>query len=365
MNDVPEEARAQSDIIETGFTASVEGEGPISMTAVAARVNGHPILVGTVLAERRPQLAAIEKQITPQQYPQYRELQLKLLREGLPSHIEQAMIVHAVKLKLTDEILKKVEAQLDEQFDLYVNNLQVKMKAASLAEVEANLQKQGLTLPVMRKMFGDNQLARQFMQTKLGEPPEASRSEILQAYRDREAEFTEPCQVKWQQIQVSFKKFADREDAVDAISKAARDLQSGRSFAEVAKTHSDGPDAAKGGYWDWTQPESLAAELQEPLTGLSPGEPSDIIETATSLQIVQVLERNDARTLAFEEVQERIRKEIIAEKQKAQAQKVLDELRATCVVETMFDDEKQGDPATPAGETARSPRISAFSSEGS
>src|SRR5262249_18168170 len=116
-----------------------------------------------------------------------------------------------------------------------------------------------------------------------------------------------------------------------------------------------------GGYWDWTQPESLAAELREPLTTLKAGVASDIIETSSSLQIVRVLERTEARTLAFEEVQEQIRRDIIAEKHQVKAKEVIEELRASCVVETMFDNEKAADPATPAGETAGTARISAFS----
>src|SRR5262245_43463255 len=53
-NDRTADVRAQSELQLTGSTDRVEGDGPIPMTAVAARVNGQPILVGQVMAELRP-----------------------------------------------------------------------------------------------------------------------------------------------------------------------------------------------------------------------------------------------------------------------------------------------------------------------
>jgi len=355
-------ALGQSTVVQTGAVGPSANKQPLPMSAVAARVNGQPILVGAVLADKRKLLEANRSQFTA---AQYRELQEKMLQERLPMHIEQAMMVAAVKAKLKPEQLKSVEEQLDQQFGEKVELMRKQMKVSSVAEVEAALQQSGLTLSMMRKMIGDKALAEQYMLTKLGDPPQITAPELRAAYHEREAEFTEREQVKWQQIQVSFKNYDKEEDAEAVAKDALKALKSGTSFDQVAREFSDGADAEHGGHWDWTQLDSLAAELQEPLRTLPPNKPSGVVRTPNNLQIVQVLERRDARVRPFEEVQDQIRQELRSQRQQDLAKEIIEELRATTVVETMFDAPTTADSASPAEERPSSKRFSANSRQGS
>jgi parvulin-like peptidyl-prolyl isomerase len=348
------EARGQSDIVQTalgadGYDPATE---PLPMTAVAATVNGEPILVGTVLIDKRVQLEAVKSQLSPQQY---RATQEELIKRMLPSHIEQSMMVHAVRLKLKDDQSKKVQEQVDKMFAGYVDEQVKKLNLNSTADFEAMIQRQGYTLPLMQKMFSDRALASQYIQAKIGDPPQVTAPELRAAYKDRQEEFTEPAQVKWQQIQVSYKNFDTKVEAEAEATKVMAALKKGLSFDDAAKKFSDGPDKANGGHWDWTQPESVAEELQAPLTELAIKTPSGIIATDKALQIVQVTERRPLRVKPFEEVQDQIRQDILNERHAAKAKQVLDELRSRSVVVTMFDAEQTDSSATPA-ENTDSPR---------
>ncbi len=365
MADENPQARGQSDDVQLVST-SAEAAKPLEMTDVVATVNGKPILVAAVLGLSRAKVESIRKQVPP---AQFRQIQEQTIREQLPSHIEQAMMVAVMETKLNADQTKAVSTQVDSLFEKQLKDMQAGMekqygRPCSLTDLEADIQRQGLTLGIMRKMFGDKALAQQYMLGKLDKAEPVGRPELLAAYRERVKEFSEPPAVKWQQIQVSYRNFGDKAEARQHAEAALADLRKGVPFADAAKKFSDGPDAANGGIWDWTQYESVLTELQEPLSKLPPRTPSQIMTTANAFQIVQVVERREMKTRPFEEVQEQIREEIADARHKARVKEILEELRKECVVTTMFDEQDGSRPASPAANKAVDRAFSTNSPEG-
>jgi peptidyl-prolyl cis-trans isomerase SurA len=365
MADDETKARGQSDDVQLVST-SADSTQPLEMTDVVATVNGRPILVASVLGPSRTYVEAVQKKASPREFRQFQE---QSLRQELPSHIEQAMMVAVMETKLKAEQTKAINAQIDKLFEKQLEDMRVKMekklnRKCSLADLEADIQRQGMTLAVMRKMFGDKALAEQYMMGKLEGAEPIGRPELLAAYHERVKEFSEPASVKWQQIQVSFRNFGSKEEAQQHAAAALAELKQGAAFADVAKKYSDGPDAANGGHWDWTQFESLLTELREPLTTLSPKTPSKIITTANALQIVQVVARREIKTKPFAEVQEQLRDELANARHKARVKEILDELKSQCVVTTIFDSTDDAGPATPAANKAVDKAFSTKSPDG-
>ena len=365
MADDEQQARGQSGEVQLVSTSS-DATKPLEMTDVVATVNGKPILVASVLGPMRSKVEAIRKQVPP---AQFRQIQEQAIRDQLPSHIEQAMMVAVMQTKLKAEQAKAVNTQIDSMFEQELDRMRANMekqlgRQCTLADLEADIQRQGMTLAVMRKMFGDKIMAQQYMVGKLENAEPVGRPELLAAYQERIKDFSEPPAVKWQQIQVSYRNFGDKADARQHAEAALGELRQGTPFAEVAKKYSDGPDAANGGIWDWTQYESLLTELQEPLSKLPPNNPSAIIATSNGLQIVQVVERREMKSKSFEEVQEKIREEITEARHKARVEEILKELRAECVVTTIFDDKDGASPASPAANEAADRAFSTNSPEG-
>jgi beta-lactamase regulating signal transducer with metallopeptidase domain/parvulin-like peptidyl-prolyl isomerase len=318
--------------------------GPIPFDAVVARVEGRPIRVRDVLAEYGPILRELNSSVVPSERGKH---VLEMLRNRLPDYVDQALMVHAVKSRLNGELLEKVEQQLDEEFEKYFEEVRRTMNVDTLDEVDANLASQGLDRSAMRRLFGNTQLARQYLQTSVGNPTPTD-DELQKAYRARETEFTEPGQVRWQQIVIVFKKHTNREGAKEVADQALAALEAGQSFDDVAGQFSDGPDPAGGGRWDWTRIDSLAPELQEPLSTLAIVESaSGLIETSDAFQIVQPLERREAHLRPLAEVREQLVQELKLDKQKAEAERVLKDLRSQYAVETIFDGEQESPPEAP------------------
>jgi len=227
------------------------------MSSVAATVNGEPILVGTIFADSRRKLDAVRKTVKgPEQAQQLREMELNLLRQRLPQYIEQTLMVQAVKVKLKPEQWKGVEAQLDQHFEEQtIPQLKEKLQAETLVDLEVKLQQNGASLEAFREMVSRDALAKQYMSTMLGDPIRISRPEMLAEYQQRKAEFSQPwtkdskysqdeyekrkakiidvALVRFQQIQISFRKAGGKENALAQANEAFNALSAGQLFGDV------------------------------------------------------------------------------------------------------------------------------------
>ena len=224
---------------------------------MVARVNGTPILAGQVLEPYAAKLMAARKQLSPSEFRKGQEM---LLKKNLPAQIEQMLMVDAVKSKLKQEQFEQIDAQLDEFFELEVERLKGQFQVSNSAELEGLLQSQGMSLVSMREMFGNRQLATEYIRGEIGEQAPLTRQDLLVEYNRRKEEFAKPEQVKWQQIQVSISKHGSRDAAIQVLNQAITELQQGADFSDIAKRSSDGPLKDQGGHWDWTQPKSKARE---------------------------------------------------------------------------------------------------------
>ena len=78
-----------------------------------------------------------------------------------------------------------------------------------------------------------------------------------------------------------------RRRALQALSE----LRKGTSFAQVAATYSDAPDATQGGDLGWRASGRLPSLFLETIERLNPGETSDIMRSPNGFHIVKLLEK--------------------------------------------------------------------------
>jgi hypothetical protein len=305
---------------------------------IAARVNGKPIFVSEVLERYRPALEEQRSRMTPQAYHQLRR---QLIEKELEGHIEQALVLDAIRKKFKTEQWEELQRRLDEFFyESELPDLQERVEAKSLQEVEATLQKHGTTLSAYRRAWGDRQLAAQWVREQL---PTAtvSRQELLAAYQERIDQYREPEQIRWQQCWISNVASGGREGARARMQQAVEDLKNGMSFDDVVRKHSDGPLAKTGGHWDWANPDSLANDrLRQTLQELQVNQVGPVLEDEKGFQLVKLTGRRPARVQPFEDVQQELRESLLQQKREAAAKELIQKLRAEAHIETMFDRQK-------------------------
>ncbi len=326
--------RAQDVSIEQVAYAETQ---PLAMTDVIAEVNGEPILAHDVLDRYAPQLAEAKQKLKPEQL---RKAQFELIKKDLPDVIEQTLMVDSIKQTMKPEQLTSVEAQMDTFFEAEVDRLMKVTGAGSPTELEGILQAQGVSIVTLRKQFGDRQLAGQFMRSKMGSEPTASREEMLARYEEDVKSFTEAEEIKWQQIDIDYDAHGGVDEAEAAAQKLLQQIQSGAiTFDDAAHDKSDSPLSSKGGHRDWTQPSSLAdADVKETLMSLEINQVSEVIPTKTACLIVMVTGRHEARIIPFNEVQKELHDRIVKDKKEAIGKVVLKELMAEAVVHTILED---------------------------
>lgn len=306
-----------------------------TMLEVAAMVDGTPILVADVLEPHAVNLAAAQAQLPE---AKFRELREQLIRRELPRYIDETALMNAALAKLDNDKRAQLDQQLDEFFTQKLQEIQKQTGASTLAELEAKMQAQGTTLSNLRRAFGRQQLAAQSLQLHMPQQPSVSRAQLQAEYQKRIASYTQPAQVKWQQIWISYDRHGGKKAAFGVVEQAVAELKAGHDFASVARKYSDGVMAKDGGHWDWTQKGSLAnADIERLLFELPVGEIGPVIPGDKAYQIVRVTERRPDRVTPFEEVQDELRKEIQAENESKVREEVVRRLKKNAVITTMFD----------------------------
>lgn len=312
---------------------------PLSMTDVVAEVNGEPILAHEIFDQRYS--VELNKRKHTMKPEQLRQIQMEIIAKELPLRIDQTLMVDAIKSNLKTEQMKGIDDQMDKYFQGEIDRLMKATNTGSPTELETVLQANGTSLVTMRKNFGDNQLARQYLRTKIGEDPKASREEMQLYFEEHREKYTESEEIKWQQIDISYAQNGGV-DKAEAVAQALLDeIREGTiSFDEAAHKRSDSPLASSGGHSDWTKPKSLAdKDLRHTLTLLEMNEVSELIPTKKAFLIVMLTGHHEARVIPFGEVQKEIHDLIVKEKRDKLAKEVVSKLRETAVIHTILDAE--------------------------
>ncbi len=313
----------------------------LSGTRVVAIVNGEPVFASEVLHRQAAALAAARQQLTP---PQYRALQGDLIRKQLKGYIDRRMMSQTMRNGLEQDRQEFLDKQLDRVFvEQELPQLLKGRRVQSVVALKRKLVEEGTTLEVLKEDFQQQQLAMEYLRQSAQPRDSFSPSEMMAWYRSHLAEFQTTPRVRWRQILVSNANYLDRDSALRVIEVARSKLVGGEAFAAVARELSDGPVAAEGGLWDWTDKGSFKDErIADALFRLPVGTPSRIFEGKGFFQLVVTVEREDGGAAKFETVQAQIEKRLGEENRVQEMERVVGALQVTAQISTVFD--KPGKP---------------------
>ena len=329
------ETAPDTDIVQMTYTPAEAGSSELVGSRVVATVNGSPVFESDILDRYRPQLMAARQQMSDIEFG---KLKLALLERDLGVHLENQLLVRAMLSTLSPEQHEMLEEQLQGAFNDHIADMAAQMGVTTQLEVERELQKRGGSIELIRKEFANQALAVEYLRAKAEVKEGVERSELLAYYREHLKDYAREAEVKWMQLSVSFRKHGSKAAADAHMQKAIAELQQGQEFAEVAKKYSDGPTAAEGGMRDWLKKGSLADEdIENTLFSMQSGQMSQVFTGKSRLQVVKVIESKPARHVPFEEVQLDIEETIKSDRRTDAFKKVIEELRDTSSVVTIFD----------------------------
>jgi peptidyl-prolyl cis-trans isomerase D len=179
---------------------------------------------------------------------------------------------------------------------------------------------------------------------------EVSDKEIEEYYQaNLKTRFHKPKEVKVRYISIAIAPGADGEQKkaararAEAVVTAAR---GGKDFAELAKSESNDPTAAKGGDVGWLAAGQVPQPMEKVLFSLAKGAVSDAIETPAGFQIFKVEDIRDERTPTLKEASAEVTKILKTEKAKREAAKIVDREREKALSGSSFNELAQAGRAS-------------------
>ena len=311
--------------------------GPMSDHAVVAIVNGEPLLAGELLAPFRPYIVQARSRGAADW--QLEQLKKAAIEKLLDERIDQTLLVQSLKQKLSAEQLKQIDEKLTEEFAKECRRIMEQMEVDSKVEVERQLAEQGTSLYEYEQAFKTGQLAMLCREERLGgQIPVIGRRELLEYYYDHADKYEHPARVQFQLLMVSFQKNGGPDGARQKLDAALAELDRGEAFPDVAQRYSDGPNADRGGQWDWLKPGEFAdRQVDSALFELPVGEPSGVFQTSNAFVVVKVTDREPAGRTPFAEVQDEIRVALLQAARDEARTELLAELRESAVITTYLE----------------------------
>ncbi len=161
--------------------------------------------------------------------------------------------------------------------------------------------------------------------------------EVRKFYDNNQKQFSRPEQVRVRHILVRVQP-----DAGDKAWKKARKkigkirkkaTKDSTKFAKLAKDTSDGPSAKKGGDVGFIGREQFDKNFTDAAFDLEKGKISKPVKTKYGYHIIKLVDRREAETVPFEEVKDRLAKQLKNQRVHKQLQSYVKELRKDAEIE--------------------------------
>lgn len=324
-----EPAAVEAAAEEVGAAAVEAAPAAVGAEKVVAKVNGTEITEADVESV----LDTIRKQMEGRLPADQAAAMLPRIRSRIVDELIMRQIMRdalkAEGVTMSDEELDAVKAELSAELPPGMT-LEAYMEQTGTSEDD----------------FREQMTIRKMVMAKIEAAPAPTEEEVRAFYDENRQGFEQPESVKASHILVKF------EDGDDADAKAAKlakinglkaELEGGADFAELAKANSDCPSSANGGDLGAFRRGSMVPPFEDAAFKQEVGKVGDVVETQFGYHLILVTERNEAKTMEFDEVKEEIGEMLLSQKQQTVAMEYLHSLEDAATVER-FDESAADEP---------------------
>jgi peptidyl-prolyl cis-trans isomerase C len=284
----PAETTPESDARSPSFDDRMM---PFRATGPVARVNGEEVSAERFNEEAR-RFGKMAKYLDRKRIERYRErIMTQLIRDALT---EQAVRDAEIEPP-EDEVERRFKKFLEENFH-------------TEEDIEDYYRRTGMTANRIRDNIRKSIGLELLLDRKYG--TSVSDEEVKKFYDEHTSRFEAPEEVKASHILISIPANASDEEEKDLRKEAlklARDARkSDADFAAMAREHSDGPTAKKGGDLGWFARKQMVPEFSHAAFKLQPGEVSDPVRSSHGYHVIKVFDRKPERIRPYDEVRDEI-----------------------------------------------------------
>jgi parvulin-like peptidyl-prolyl isomerase len=225
--------------------------------------------------------------------------------------------VNAKKLQREFEKYKRM-FKTEERFQRYLKNARLTEEKVK-ANLRANLQLRALLEHISGKSISEADLKRYYESNK-------RKYQVREQVRARHILIKTPKKATPEQI-------AEAKAKADKIAAEAKSKNNDETFAALAKMHSEGPTASRGGDLSFFTRNRMVKEFDQKAFSMKVGEISDPVKTRFGWHIIRVVERKDKRLRSFEEVRDSIERTLNNRANRTARQKLIAKLRSKAKIE--------------------------------
>lgn len=288
----------------------------------ADMVNGIAALVGdsVITYEQVQRLVLRPIELFRAQYANQpevlRQRVLEAQKEGVERLVERRLILQEfadLKISIPESI---IEDHVQDE---------IKRRYTDRMTLTKTLQEQGMTAEGFRRDIREQFIEAIMRNRNVPRDILISPGRIEKYYRENEAKYRIPDQVKLRMIVID--RTRNPVDAVRLGREILTKLDEGADFAEMATVYSDGSQAREGGLWNWVDRKVLREDLADLAFKMTPGKRSDLIEKAEAIYIMLVEDVRTAHVKPITEVREEIEASLRTSERTRLAKEWLERLR--------------------------------------
>jgi parvulin-like peptidyl-prolyl isomerase len=328
---------------------------------LVAVINEEYVLAGDLLVLIEPQLREAKERAPASQLPEIRE---RMMRQALAQVVQSKMLaqyfineqVAGKSLNERADAQRQMDKRITEAFyEVMVPRMMESMKVDTQLELDRLLREEGTSLDAQKRVFKDSAFAEEAKKKHVPKKFDIDVLSMRDYYDSHIDDFRRPARARFRELTALISKSGSREAADRLIRQMGDEVfLGGTPFEAVAKRLSHGTRSAEGGVFDWVTQGSLknenvdAAIFSIPLNRLS-----QIIEDSDGLRIVEVLERDPARIIPFEEAQAEIREILSTQRAKQAKDTLVEKLKRHTSIWSQWPDDIPG--ARPLSELVLAP----------
>jgi len=287
----------------------------------------------------------------PQQHMMVQAMYRQQILDSLISAVLVKQDCQEAKITVKEEDINRRLEEMVQQI--------LKIRKITRAELDQQMKtqsgktlKENMTQLKTEPAFVESVLMEKVLQKRYGAEMKIKDSQIKKFYEDnRDTRFQEPNMVRASHILIDIRKLKTDEEKQIAKKKAEDILKKAQAkdadFAALAKEHSEGPSAPRGGDLNFfPRKKAMIEPFAAAAFTLQPGQIYDsVVETQFGYHVIKVTDRKEARLIPFEEAKSGIREELKNTKKHEAEKKYTESLKAKAAV--VYPPGKEPKPPTP------------------
>ncbi len=226
--------------------------------------------------------------------------------------------------------IKITDQTIDEQLAA------IKKRFPSEAEFKTALSKMNLTEDEVKAQIARGLAIRELIEQQITSKIVITDAETRAYYDGNPQMFKQPEQVKASHILIKVDAGAAEAQKAEArkkIENVQQKLKDGGDFAELAKEYSEGPSKAKGGDLGYFRRGQMVGPFENAAYAMKTNEVSDIVETRFGYHIIKVYDKKPEQTLAYADVQDKLKQRMKQEKIGKEASQYINQLKKDAKIE--------------------------------